>query len=330
MRLFIRHIILASILFAGIVSQPITSAQEVQTADPAKVDADYAFQGEYSGKIKSGEAKSMGVQVIALGKGKFRAIAMMGGLPGDGWNGENHSIEGNLVDGKVVFEAEGVAGVLKDGKVSVTIGGQEAGTLDRVVRKSLTLGKKPPSDAVVLFDGKSTDEWAKVRGGEAVMSDGLLHEGVNSKRRFQDCQLHIEFRLPYAPKARGQKRGNSGLYLQGRYEVQMLDSFGLEGKQNECGGVYGIAAPKLNMCYPPLQWQTYDVDFMAAKFDVDGKKTKNATMTVRHNGVVIHENLELPKSTTASPLKEGAEPGFIHLQNHGNPVRYRNIWIVEK
>jgi hypothetical protein len=110
----------------------------------------------------------------------------------------------------------------------------------------------------------------------------------------------------------------------------MLDSFGLKGEQNECGGVYGIAAPKLNMCYPPLQWQTYDVDFTAAKFDKAGKKTQNAKMTVRHNGIVIHENLELPKSTTASPLKEGAESGFIHLQNHGNAVRYRNIWVVEK
>jgi hypothetical protein len=136
--------------------------------------------------------------------------------------------------------------------------------------------------------------------------------------------------LPYMPEARGQGRGNSGLYLQGRYEVQMLDSFGLEGKDNECGGLYKIAAPKVNMCLPPLTWQTYDVDFAAAKFDSEGKKTVNAMITVRHNGVVIHEDQELPDATHAAPNKEENKPGPVYLQNHGNPVRYRNIWVKPK
>ena len=326
MKLLLRHIVLIS--FFAIAQSGI--AQEQQIADPEKVDADYAFQGEYTGKIESDAINKLGIQVIALGKGKFRAVTLMEGLPGDGWNGDKHSIDGALKDGKIIFNADTIIGTLYDRKINVVIEGQEVGILERVVRESPTLGENPPKDSVVLFDGKSADAWVKSRGGKAIMSNGLLHEGVNSKRRFQDCHLHIEFRLPYAPVARGQKRGNSGLYLQGRYEVQMLDSFGLKGEQNECGGVYGIAAPKLNMCYPPLQWQTYDVDFTAAKFDKAGKKTQNAKMTVRHNGIVIHENLELPKSTTASPLKEGAESGFIHLQNHGNAVRYRNIWVVEK
>ncbi len=110
----------------------------------------------------------------------------------------------------------------------------------------------------------------------------------------------------------------------------MLDSFGLAGKHNECGGIYEIRDPSVNMCFPPLQWQTYDVDFTAAKFDDSGKKTANVRMTVLHNGVRIHDNIEVPRSTRAAPLAEGPEPGFIHLQNHGNPVRYRNIWVVEK
>ena len=98
---------------------------------------------------------------------------------------------------------------------------------------------------------------------------------------------------------------------------------------NETGGIYSIAAPTLNMCFPPLRWQTYDVDFTAAVFE-NGKKVKNGVITVKLNGVIVQENIQLTHSTTASPLKEGAEPGPIYLQNHGNPVFYRNIWIIKK
>ncbi len=142
--------------------------------------------------------------------------------------------------------------------------------------------------------------------------------------------MHLEFKLPYMPAARGQARGNSGCYLQGRYEVQILDSFGLEGKNNECGGIYEIKDPDVNMCLPPLAWQTYDIDYTAARYDASGGKTANARITVSHNGVVIHDNVELPRATRAAPVKEGPEPGPIYLQDHGNPVRFRNIWVVEK
>jgi hypothetical protein len=142
--------------------------------------------------------------------------------------------------------------------------------------------------------------------------------------------MHLEFLLSYMPSARGQGRANSGCYAQGRYEVQILDSFGLTGEHNECGGIYSIKKPDVNMCFPPLSWQTYDIDFTAAKFDDAGKKTADAKMTVRHNGVVIHDNVSAPKTTTAAPLGEGKEPGPIYLQDHGNPIRFRNIWIVEK
>ena len=114
------------------------------------------------------------------------------------------------------------------------------------------------------------------------------------------------------------------------YEIQVLDSFGLDGKNNECGGIYSIRDPDQNMCFPPLAWQTYDIDYTAATYDDSGKKTKNGRMTVRHNGVVIHDNVELPKDTTGAPVKEGPEPGPIFLQDHGNPVRFRNIWLVEQ
>jgi hypothetical protein len=140
--------------------------------------------------------------------------------------------------------------------------------------------------------------------------------------------LHIEFRTPFKPAGRGQDRGNSGVYVQGRYECQVLDSFGLEGENNECGGIYSIARPKVNACFPPLSWQTYDIDFTAAQYEGD-KKIKNARVTIRHNGIVIHDNLELPKGTPGKN-PEGPGPDVIYLQGHGNPVAYRNIWVVKK
>ena len=295
-------------------------------ADPSKVDSDYAIQGEYHGVVKGkdGDLK-LGCQVVAMGKGSFMARGYVGGLPGDGWNRTMEEIVQSLKkeDGSLIFENDKHRGILKAGVIEVeTLDGAKMGVLKKVDRKSPTLGVKPPKGAVVLFEGSDTENFKPGRMTE----DHLLMEGAKSIQLFQDHLLHLEFRLPYKPTARGQGRGNSGLYLQGRYEVQMLDSFGLDGKNNECGGVYGIAPPRENMCFPPLTWQTYDVDFRTAVFK-DGKKIKNAKMTVRHNGVIIHDELELPKRTTASPLKEGPEPGFVYLQNHGNPVRYRNIWV---
>ena len=152
-----------------------------------------------------------------------------------------------------------------------------------------------------------------------------------TKRKFNNYTLHLELLLPYRPDARGQGRGNSGVYQVDHYELQVLDSFGLDGKNNECGGFYTKAEPKVNMCLPPLVWQTYDIDFTNAVQE-NGKKVKNAHATVKHNGVVIHNNIELPgeRNTTAAPVKAGPEPGPVYLQNHGNPVRYRNIWVETK
>lgn len=303
--------------------------------DPEKVDADYAVQGEFTGKIKTGDGESKyGVQVIAQGKSKFNGVGYPGGLPGDGWDKKNKDrATGQTADGKTKLSGKTLTFTVQGDELTVTnTGGDVLGKLKRVKRKSPTLGAKPPKGAVVLFDGTSLDNFTGVRGrGKARMTkDGLLMEGADSKQKFQSHTLHIEFRTPYKPEARGQGRGNSGVYLQSRYEVQVLDSFGLEGKMNECGGVYSIASPLENMCFPPLTWQTYDIDFTTAQFDEKGKKTKNGHMTVRHNGVVIHKDLDLTHRTTASPLKEGPQPGPIHLQGHGNPVRYRNIWVIEK
>jgi hypothetical protein len=287
--------------------------------DPAAAGPDYPIQGEYSGE-------GSGAQVIALGDGKFRVVGWDGGLPGTSEKSERRSeIEGELKDGKVFFKNADWDAVLENG--TITGKGKEATyVLKKTERKSPTLGAKPPAGALVLFDGTNADAW---KGGK-VDSGGFLSMGVTSIQEFGDCTLHVEFRTPFMPKARGQGRGNSGVYIQNRYEVQVLDSFGLKGENNEAGGIYSKHRPKVNMAFPPLTWQTYDIDFTAARWDADGKKTANARMTVRHNGVVVQDNVEIDKETTAAGRKDGPGPGPIQLQNHGNPVSFRNIWIVEK
>ncbi len=314
-------------LLVGVLSvelDTVLAAKNVDAADPKKVDADFKFQGEYAGSL--GGQYDVGAQVIALGGGKYKMVLFPGGLPGAGYDGaEKREYMGSRDGNTVNFEGGTTTKSISEKKLTFGRDGQSF-SIDRVIRKSPTIGAKPPEGAIVLFDGKSAKNFKPGKMTEG----GLLMEGANSIEKFQSHRLHLEFRLPYEPTRRGQGRANSGCYLQARYEVQVLDSFGLAGKHNECGGIYTIKDPDVNMCFPPLQWQTYDIDFTAAKFDKEGKKTANARITVRHNGVLIHENVELPKRTTASPLAEGPTPGFLHLQDHSNPVRYRNIWAVKK
>jgi len=289
-------------------------------------DPDFSVQGEY-GSAKASPDAPYGVQVVALGGGKFDAYVLEGGLPGAGWDKSRKRTRttGQTVDGVTECVGADCKLTIKKGSLTLTVAGRKARVLKRIERRSPTLGSRPPQGAVVLFDGSGADEWVKGRLSE----DKLLMEGTTSKRTFTDHTLHLEFRLPYKPFARGQGRGNSGIYVQGRYEAQMLDSFGLEGKMNETGGLYSIKAPDLNMCLPPLTWQTYDIDFKAARW-ADGKKKANAVMTVKLNGVVVQKDVVCDHATTAAPLKEADSPGPIYLQNHGNPVRFRNVWVVEK
>lgn len=291
-------------------------------------DPDFAVQGEY--RSAEGDAP-WGAQVVTLGQGRFDIYLLEGGLPGAGWERGKPRIllKGALKDGRVEGADENgkTKATLENGVISLT---KEDGTkhrLARLERQSPTLGAKPPEGAVVLFDGTSADAWqnGKVENGF------LTAAGSTSKQRFAGYTLHLEFRTPYQPAARGQGRGNSGIYHSGRWETQILDSFGLDGRDNECGGIYSIAQPRLNMCLPPLAWQTYDVTFTAATFDAAGKRTAWPRITVRLNGVAVHEDLELAKDfTTAAPLSQPlmGPDGPVFLQEHGNPVVFRNIWIV--
>ena len=308
------------------------SADDAAAAKKAYLDAesagiDFALQGEYSGMIRTSDGDmKLGVQVVAQGSGKLVFAAWFGGLPGDGWSGtEVLRGPGEIRGDKATLTGDHGRGEIRDGVLAVYNADKaHVGDLKKIQRTSPTLGMKPPTGATVLFDGTGTDRFADGR----ISDDKLLMEGVTGKDKFQDFQLHLEFRLAFMPNARGQARSNSGCYLQGRYEVQILDSFGLTGEDNECGGIYKIGRPDLNMCFPPLSWQTYDVEFHAAKFGADAKKISDAATTIRHNGVVIHNNRRMSTLTPGGPLStEGPEPGPLFLQDHGDPLRFRNLWV---
>ena len=233
-------------------------------------------------------------------------------------------MKGKREGDKVVFKNDMGTAVIADGKMTLKGNAGQSGTLKKVTRKSPTLGKKAPEGAVVVFDGKSVD---KLDHGH-LTEWGTVLSGITTKDKFDGkYDIHLEFKLSWMPTATGQARSNSGLYMHDCYECQVLDSFGLEGKDNECGGIYQVADPSVNMCFPPMTWQTYDVEFTAPEYK-DGKKVKNARATIKHNGVVIHDDIEL--KPTPGRQGEGPGPRPFHLQGHGNKVQYRNVWVKQR
>lgn len=311
-----------SFVVASTVITPNAMAAETNPKttylDAAAAGEDFAIQGEYA-------VEGWGLQVIADGDGKFRGVLYKGGLPGAGFDGatDKFKLTGSTKDKKTLLSGSDYEVLIENGHAVVRHKTKSV-ELAKVERKSPTLGAPAPEGAVVLFDGSNLDHWVKA----SKTDDNLLNVGPRTKDKFSDYTLHLEFRTPYMPYARGQARGNSGLYLGDQYETQVLDSFGLDGADNECGGIYINAKPRVNMCLPPLAWQTYDVDFQVAKFDDQGNVTAPAKTTVRHNGVVIHENLEL-KPTPGGGQKD-QKPGALFLQDHGDKVHFRNIWIIKK
>jgi hypothetical protein len=190
-----------------------------------------------------------------------------------------------------------------------------------------------PDNRIVLFDGSDFSQWVGERNGPIrwEIEDGAMKViprtgSIMTKESYRDFKMHVEFKLSELPaNVRGQARANSGVYIQRRYEVQILDSYGLESRNNDCGAIYLTKAPDTNACAKPEEWQTYDIIFRAARYD-GNTKTENARITVWQNGILIHDNFEIPNKTGAG-RPEGPEPAPILLQEHSNEIWFRNIWI---
>lgn len=204
------------------------------------------------------------------------------------------------------------------------------------------IGNKPPSDAIVLFDGKDLSQWQGEKDGKeagwTIEKGGILTVkkgtgGIQTKQSFGNCQLHVEWRTPAKVEGEGQGRGNSGIFLMGLYELQVLDSYDNKTYSNgQAGSIYKQHIPLVNASLKPGEWQEYDVIFTAPKFNTDGSLVSPAKFTVLHNGVLIQNNVELKGETVyigQPEYKSHIEKGPIALQDHGNPTSFRNIWIRE-
>lgn len=212
---------------------------------------------------------------------------------------------------------------------------------DPVPRK-ITPGKNgaAPSDAIVLFDGSNLDAWESQRGGNPApwkVENGYMEVvprsgGIQTKQKFEDYQLHIEWSAPTVIVGEGQGRGNSGVFMQGIYEVQILDSYESKTYSNgQAASIYKQSMPLVNATVAPGEWNVYDIIYKAPRFNADGIKVADGTITVIHNGVVV-QNHYIIKGTTpyiGLPTNEAHGPGPISLQDHGNPMKFRNIWIRE-
>jgi hypothetical protein len=274
-------------------------------------------------------------QVLPLGNEKYRADLL---TAFDSPSDTIAVLQGEPSSGGVLFSGDGWSGVVKDGHFTGSKGGQHF-DLTRVTRKPPTLGAPPPKGAVVLFDGRNLDAWAKKAGKEWLTEDGparwKLVEGgavevvpesdcIITHQKFGDCKLHLEFRTLGFPS-------NSGVFLQDRYEVNINETYG-RPDQSPNGGFDNCtddAKPRVRPCRPPLEWQTFDIDFHAPRFDAGGQKTANARATVLFNGVKIYDHQELNRPKGAASRLGEAPKGPLMLQEHGMPVQFRNIWVLE-
>jgi hypothetical protein len=304
---------LYAILTSCLLSTAFAADKEKKTVavwtDAKQAQADnssFEFVGEFINK-----SDNSAIQANLLSDGNFLVATYQGGLPGAGWNNE-------------AIKSESLS--LKD--LQNRLKGFE-----KAIRVSPTMGQSAPENAVIKFPDGLTN-----------VKDGLLHAGGQTTKDVGSFKMHVEFMLPFKPERNpsNQDRGNSGIYIFNNYEIQVIDSFALDMKNPEnnaiktesvnnqwCGCLYKMKTADTHMALPPLQWQTYDIDFTAPVFEGD-KKVTNGRLTIFHNGIKIHDDFELLTGTGAGAGKKQLAKGPIFFQNHGNPTVYRNVWIVEK
>jgi hypothetical protein len=325
------------------------------------------LQGEYAGK--DGEGR-IGVQVVARKDKAFHALVLEGGLPGDGWDGKRYGLLESApgAEGRIEFISPtdtGVSAALDESGLQLKRGGHEA-LLKRVERKSKTLRMQPPAGAFVLFGGEKPDVEAfeqrtDIEGlTSPVMYGESLMAGAVTKRKFRDYTMHLEFMTGWEPQNIPWRRADAGIYMHSRYEVAIGDSFGFDfdlsgatspgrpkfvgdllqsaqfpsakggSAPRVCGSVFTYPSRVPNACYPPLVWQTLDIDFQAPRFDGEGKKTSKAVISVRLNGHPTVERLEVNGPTPHGLKGPEAPEGPIWFEAFGRRVLYRNIWVLER
>ncbi len=339
------------LIISVLAIMPLRSDEVFISPGEARQQPAFLLQGEYRGTLRK---SPVGLQVLHVKGNTFHGYLFAGGLPGSGNATDIRSLgNASAEKGRLTFRNQDRSYRIRDGQVLISTNAkQQIGRLTRVQRTSPTLGNAPPEQGVHLFDGSkgSLKHWASAERSDS----GYLKEGTHTTQKFGDFKLHMEFRLPYKPgsRASNQSRGNSGVYIYDRYEIQLLETFGLpyyrwfgdgdwkqqfqqhlgyapdSGRSRWCGAFYKYRSPRMNASYPPLSWQTYDIEFRAPRLE-NGEKVKNAQIKVWHNGVKIHER-ELERGTGSGKGKPPVSEGSIYLQDHNNPVRFRNIWILEK
>lgn len=323
-----------------VLSGLLIVALAAAAALPAAAADDDKVMGVYEGAFDGGgwDGKTIRAQVRAESKFAQTAVIKIGDgaqevrveVPGKGREGRftfTGAVDLGALGGKAEVSGkiadETFTGVIKTKK-------EAAFTLKRTFPEPPTRGMAAPEGAVALYDGTNLDQHWNLVPHWCPQPDGsvqICSTNLQTKEEFGSGLYHIEFMTPFKPEARGQERGNSGCYILGRYEVQVLDNFGWEPKDNLCGGIYQKAVPIADAVLPPLQWQTYDITFTAAQYDAAGNKTANARITVVHNGITVHDDVELDSPTPGGVSDQDGPKGPLFFQDHGNTVKFRNIWF---
>jgi len=280
----------------------------------AALAASTPAEGEYEGD-------GYAAQVFALPDGLFHIVGWRHGLPGVATNAERIADgDGSRTGDEIHFKGNIWTAILDaGGELNGTDDQGHHWTLQRIERASPTLGAKPPPGAVVLFDGSEPSAWTNGRTDDV----HLLRGGTESQQRFESFTLHLEFRLA------GDAPSAGALVIGGYYEIPLRDSFGREPDARSCGAILNRTEPLVNASFPRSQWQTLDIEFTAAAFDTQDRKTKNAVISVSLNGISIHKNQEIA-GPTEELTPETPGPGPVCLRDTGESLRFRNIWVVEK